>query len=215
MKVGDWHIPGTDEHFGPMLKEGGYQSANRQRALRHVKKFGVAFDIGAHIGTWSREFSERFQRVYAWEPVEEHRKCFNLNVLKDNVVLEPVALGETFGSCSMETFEGNTGAAHTIDGGDVTVRALDSYGFLTCDFMKLDVESDELLVLKGATETILRCKPIICIEQSAHRWRGTQYDAAEYLESLGAVYLERVGSKDHVFGWDGPGKEGPWSCQST
>jgi hypothetical protein len=43
------------------------------------------------------------------------------------------------------------------------VHTLDSYS-LDCGFMKIDVEGYELEVLRGAVQTIERCKPIMYIE---------------------------------------------------
>jgi FkbM family methyltransferase len=46
----------------------------------------------------------------------------------------------------------------------VTMRTIDSYGFNDVDFIKIDVEGAELGVLRGATETIKRCRPAVQME---------------------------------------------------
>ena len=46
----------------------------------------------------------------------------------------------------------------------VTVRSIDSYGFDDVDFIKIDVEGAELGVLKGARDTIQRCRPAVQME---------------------------------------------------
>lgn len=46
----------------------------------------------------------------------------------------------------------------------VTMQTIDSYGFDDVDFIKIDVEGAELGVLKGATDTIARCRPMIQME---------------------------------------------------
>lgn len=46
----------------------------------------------------------------------------------------------------------------------VTMRTIDSYGFDDVDFIKIDVEGAELGVLRGAKETIKRCRPAVQME---------------------------------------------------
>ena len=46
----------------------------------------------------------------------------------------------------------------------VTVRSIDSYGFDDVDFIKIDVEGAEMGVLRGAGETIKRCRPAVQME---------------------------------------------------
>lgn len=46
----------------------------------------------------------------------------------------------------------------------VTMRTIDSYGFDDVDFIKIDVEGAELGVLRGAVETIKRCRPAVQME---------------------------------------------------
>lgn len=46
----------------------------------------------------------------------------------------------------------------------VTMRTIDSYEFDDVDFIKIDVEGAELGVLKGAKDTIARCRPMVQME---------------------------------------------------
>jgi FkbM family methyltransferase len=50
----------------------------------------------------------------------------------------------------------------------VKIRTLDSYHFNNISMIKIDVESNELQVLKGAIETIKKYRPIIFIENAGH-----------------------------------------------
>jgi DNA (cytosine-5)-methyltransferase 1 len=63
--------------------------------------------------------------------------------------------------------------------------------------LKIDCERHELEVLKGATETILKYKPIIVCEQHP----DTNECAGEYIKSLGAIEFTNV-RKDYIFGWN-------------
>lgn len=201
--VKTWWLPSREQHLEDwILKWDDYQVPHRANALSHVKNWRVAVDIGAHVGLWSREFSEKFEHVHAFEPVPEHRECFAKNVTK-NYTLHPFAVGEKEGFVKMKTVEHSTGGTHIDpkEAGSTPVVTLDSFAFPVVDFIKMDCEAYELFVLKGARETLLRCKPIVCLEQKNQGYFGhPRYAASEYLRGLGAKALSNF-KDDWVFGW--------------
>lgn len=203
-KVKTWWLPDEEQHLEEwILREDNYQTPHRANALKYVKNWDVAVDIGAHVGLWSREFTERFKTVIAFEPVAEHRDCFVKNVTKDNYTLHPFALGEKEAVVKMKTTAHSTGGTHVDpnSAGDIPMRTLDSFEIPKIDFMKLDCEAYEIYVLKGAKETLLRCKPVICIEQKNQGYYGNpRYAASDYLVSLGAKPVGRY-KDDCVFAW--------------
>jgi FkbM family methyltransferase len=80
------------------------------------------------------------------------------------------------------------------------VRTLDSFAFRDVDFMKIDVEGHELELLKGAAETLDRCRPRILMEAKNLR------PVADLLGHLGyrALRAEQYGVRGsppwmHVF----------------
>jgi hypothetical protein len=48
----------------------------------------------------------------------------------------------------------------------IPVRTVDSFGYRTVDFIKIDVEGHEYQVIQGALKTIQRCRPAIMVEIS-------------------------------------------------
>jgi hypothetical protein len=100
----------------------------------------------------------------------------------------------------------NTGATHVRQGaaGSIPMRRLDDYRLNDVDFIKVDVEGYERLVLEGARETLVRCKPMVIVEQKEFglRYGDQRYAAAELLMSLGAVVVEQV-VQDLILGWPG------------
>jgi len=203
-RVGNWFLPDHEQHLAEWIQKwGDYQTPHRANALSHVRKWDVAVDIGAHVGLWAREFTEKFGHVHAFEPVQEHRECFWANVTRDNVTMWPYALGEGRGSVKMVTVEHSTGGTHVDpkQAGDTPMIKLDDCDLPVVDFIKMDCEAYELFVLKGAKETLLRCKPIVCLEQKNQGYFGhPRYAASEYLRSLGAKALSNY-KDDWVFGW--------------
>lgn len=200
--VKTWWLPSNEQHLEEwIIKWDDYQKPHRDHALSHVKNWDVCLDVGGHVGLWSRDFAAKFKQVHAFEPVEEHRACFAKNVPMDNVTLHPCALGEKEGGVKMALSPHSTGGTHIGGEGDIPLKTMDSFGFEKVDFIKLDCEGYEVFALKGGEQTLLRCKPVICVEQKPHKWFGTkQYAAAEYLMGLGARLLGNF-HDDLCFGW--------------
>jgi FkbM family methyltransferase len=208
-RVGTWWLPDGDTHFAAYLAASGgqYQEAQRRATLKHCRRRRVALDVGAHVGFWSRQLVTEFDTVHAFEPVAEFRECFVRNVAAANVQLQPFALGNTACRAKIEVASGNTGMTRIVDVGDegVEVRTLDSLSLGVVDYIKLDVEGFELFVLEGAHETLLRCRPVLTLEQKGHgvhQFGVGQYEALDYLRALGAVVLGRV-VDDWIVGWPG------------
>lgn len=205
-KFQDWWLPDGEVHMVEYLRvQPAYQGQHRAAALAHVRRFEVAVDVGAHVGLWSRDLAARFGTVHAFEPVPAHGDCFARNVTAPNVRLHRVALGAEAGFAESEVAtEGNTGttALYATSEG-LPVRTLDSFGFDAVDFVKIDVEGTELAVCQGGAGTLLRCRPVVIVEQkkSSEDYFGIpQFAARDFLCSLGAKVLERV-KDDWILGW--------------
>ena len=210
-----WWFPDLDTHFAEMLDKNihkgfapVYQEPVRNKSLRYVKQKGVALDIGANIGLWSRDFAEHFEQVVAFEPVAEFRDCLIKNVPTNNIDIRPCALGAVDTTINMIVTEGNTGHSHvdssTVGTGSIDMWRLDSLEFDCVDYIKIDCEGYELTILEGAEQTIKYHKPVIVVEQKLHKDTGitedTQYGAVDLLKSWGMVELARVNA-DCVLGW--------------
>ena len=210
-----WWFPDQDTHFAAMLtknieKGGGpvYQEPVRTKSLQFVKQKGVALDIGANIGLWSKDLADQFEQVIAFEPVADFRNCLIKNVNASNIDIRPYALGSTDTTIDMIVTEGNTGHSHvdnsTIGTGNIEMWCLDSLEFECIDYIKIDCEGYELSILEGAQETIKHHKPVIVVEQKLHKDTGitkdTQYNCVDLLQSWGASKLAQV-RDDCILGW--------------
>lgn len=194
-----------------MASGGVYQISQLNRSLEFVTTWEMAIDIGAHVGLWSKLLVQKFRRVVAFEPMSPMRACLEKNVISDRIQVVPIALGNRHGAVSFTYDETHTGSTH-IDlaaTGFIPLGKLDDFEFTNVGYIKLDCEGFEQDALEGAASTLTRNKPIVIVEEKLHgvRHYGKRpYAAIEYLESLGAEVLDRIGD-DLIMGWPTvPGK---------
>lgn len=211
----NWWFPDEDTHFNSMISKsvskGGlaeYQWQVRQRSFNYVKNFGLALDIGANVGLWSKELTSRFAQVIAVEPVVQFRTCLLKNVVANNLTVYPFALGDIDSTINMIITPENTGHTHvdvnSIGHGNVEIKRLDSIDLPKIDYIKIDCEGFEYKILLGAKETILKYKPILVVEQKPHKdcayTTDNQLEAVDLLLSWGAKKLDNV-KHDFIIGW--------------
>jgi FkbM family methyltransferase len=205
-----WAFPSADRFMlEEISKQGEYQRTHLDAALKFVTDFSVAIDGGAHIGTFSKVMSSRFARVIAAEPSTDTFEALSWNLREfgcANVEARNVALGEGPGSVEMrldpeQTLKANTGARFVVEGGTIRVEAIDSWNLKTLGLLKLDVEGSEPMALRGAKQTIRRCRPIILYENKflwARHYDLPKRAVADVLEPLGYREVARV-SRDSIW----------------
>lgn len=200
---GIW-LPDHEEHLEHYAKghERGkwtYQANKLMAAYEYCRGDWLAIDVGGHCGLWSMNLVKMFDTTLAFEPVKEHRDCFEKNVV-GNCQLFPYALGEKEGTCKIHTTAGQSGDSWIDGEGDIPVKTLDSFGIVHADFIKLDCEGYELFALRGGEELIKRCKPVIIVEQKPGRGKkfGLKDTAAvDYLIGLGYELKKEI-SGDYI-----------------
>lgn len=210
---GVW-LPDGEEHLIDMIKpgvkgfiplpdgRGTYQRHKYLAAMEFVQAPEVFVDIGAHVGLWSMQAEFDFDQVIAFEPHPEHAEIFHRNCPK--VVLHECALGEEPGLVGLETPTTSSGDTYISGPGDITMMPLDELRIGRIDLLKIDTEGYELPICKGARETLLRCKPVVVVEQKGHDARhhgGKRNAAVQYLNFLGMKPLRDPISGDHILGW--------------
>ncbi len=160
-----------------------------------IKKGDVIIDAGANIGLYSIFYSKlagKEGRVYSFEPDKTTNLLLKKNLqLNDcnNVQIFNAALSNKEGYVEMvaynfDSFKVSEGDAfkfikEVIDPGEgdkpgyINAFKLDNLKEINTldkiDFIKIDVEGAELLVLQGSIQTILKYKPTIIFELSG-RW---------------------------------------------
>lgn len=202
---GGFYFPDNESHFTALGDEvANYQRPQREKAYEYVKNWRCAVDIGAHVGIFSRDFAQRFERVVAFEPMPSTRECLLRNV-PANVDVKPFACGSHPGKVRMERNSKNSGGSRIVR--DVTldslieaeVVTLDSFGFEAVDLIKLDVEGFEPDAILGAEQTMRRCMPVVIAEE---KLKPGNFDhvkrASELLLGFGYSKGELVGA-DRIY----------------
>lgn len=195
-QVFGWWLPDEDVHFQEYFNKQQhphYQKQQFDKAMSYVTKFDFALDIGGHVGFWSKPMSEKFDRVIAFEPYQPYIDLFNLNAPKAQVI--KVALGAVDGSAKLVGNTNNSGMAYLTEGEGTTVLTLDSFNYDNIDFIKIDCEGYELPIVKGATETLLRCNPVVIVEQKIHKTHSNWWGKTAAVEYMIDVLNYRVVSR--------------------
>jgi FkbM family methyltransferase len=148
-----------------------------------------------------------FDRVIAVEPSADTCECLALNVHAwPRVEVRAVALGASTGSVGLALDEvnarrGNTGARHVTAAGGIPVETIDAWQLPALGFLKLDIEGSEYDALRGAEETLRRCRPVVLFENK-HLWSryfGIPRDAVERLLTGHGYRLREIVSCDQIW----------------
>lgn len=149
-------------------------------AKKYYRKNSDIIDAGAYIGLLSISFSEivsKGNKVHAFECQPETFKVLKQNTVnRGNVECYNNILSANTKQRYLETFDlskdDNYGGRHTFDKStgkknevkDIPTITMDSLKLDNISIYKVDVEGNEMDVLKGSYKTIERCKPFLLIE---------------------------------------------------
>lgn len=187
---------------------------------KYIKKDSVVVECGCHIGTHTLKMASLCERLIGFEPMPttydilcrnlELNKMENVTILKKGVADR---IGETKYCWIPENNPGGAGLANnpmgkpswmpeTTNNIEVDLITIDSLNLSKLDFMKIDVEGYETLVIRGAMETIARCKPVIIMEVWANHYSGVDlnYTKNTFKDLLEIGYdVIRVEGPDFLF----------------
>lgn len=199
------HLPVWMDHPKNRLYLNGrlaYQGKKQVAAMKYCTRHRVAIDVGAHVGLWSYNMAHEFATVFAFEPVAEHRECFEKNMVGvgQHVHIMAMALGAELGAVSIATEAGSSGNSTVSGPGAIPMHTLDGLLLDNVDFIKVDCEGYEENVLRGGAETIKRDKPVIIVEQKramAAKMGLKTLGAVDFLKTLGYKVTKEI-SGDYI-----------------
>ena len=144
---------------------GEYSEPEVDLYRRIVKSGDIVVEVGANIGAHTLPLAQLVGEggsIIAFEPDHENFDLLTQNMRHAKVTgrLERCSLGN--GEDGKEIFHpsDNPGGIE-FNGGE---RLDDIVALGRLDFLKLDCEGSEVSVLKGAEQTITRCRPVIYVE---------------------------------------------------
>ncbi len=132
----------------------------------------VAVQAGGNLGIFPKRLAQLFQAVYTFEPAPDLFAILNHNAPERHIVKLQAALGDVRGVSGLsrvrrdgkDHLSGHEGLTHLAGPGIVPTLRIDDLGLPICDLIYLDIESSEAAALRGARETMARCRPVLAIE---------------------------------------------------
>jgi FkbM family methyltransferase len=131
-------------------------------------------DIGAHIGTTIMPYSRLYQNVVGYEANPENYELLvrnvALNQLKNTKVYNFGIFSEECRGDIVQHAGGNSGCFYFVkrENGPILCKRLDDEcerkKIENIDYIKIDTEGCELLILQNGMNTILKNKPLIQVE---------------------------------------------------
>jgi len=162
-----------DSHFGLGSLQGILTRHKYLLSFMNIKNSEVktVLDIGANIGNFTILSHKLFPKakIFSFEPIPFTFSILEKNIGKQkNIKIFNKAVGEKTGSQLMSFDEDSSGLSRFSNKGtEVKVTSLDDFikeeKISTIDLLKIDTETFESYVLKGATKSLAKTK-YICIE---------------------------------------------------
>jgi FkbM family methyltransferase len=177
---------------------------------RCVPRDGVVFDVGAHAGQYAKLFARLAPegQVYAIEPGSYARSILRTAVWArrlSNVAILPVALGAEPGLARLVIPIKASGAlgfglshlghpeerwprvAAELVAQTTIDRLAETLQLDRLDFIKADIEGNEMRMLEGAERSLVRFRPRLLLELGAHLARASDdiAGAVAFLAELG------------------------------
>jgi len=169
---------------------------------QYVPNKRVVVQAGGNVGFYVKQYAELFETVYTFEPEPILFHCLNLNIVSENVHKFQACLGDNNDFLSVGRYLSDVGSTHVTGGGNIPTYKIDDLKLEICDVIQLDVEGYEYNILKGAIDTIKRCKPIIVIEDPAiwlKRYNASVLEFTQFLQSLNYIKTRVLSNNDIMY----------------
>jgi FkbM family methyltransferase len=201
-----------------ILETGHWEARSWAYVERNLPVGGTLVDVGAHIGYYSLKGARAVGpkgHVIAIEPNPDTLRSLRDNIQSSGanvITVEPVACSDSeavvdlFAAARSNTGETSLSRENAQQAGAVghvyrvRARPLDAVveeaGLSRIDVIKIDVEGAELLVLRGARQTLARYSPAVIVEVVEKQLQAMGASSAavqQFLSSQGYTPRGRVG----------------------
>jgi len=212
-KSNEWSQERYDENkllnsngeYDPVGLFGRYKTNDAEMQVNavkpHLTQTRNAIDVGCRWGSFGMALHKiGFQHVHMIEMREYHFKGISYNVdLSRASVYNFAAMNK-----SGHVTRGGKTVTNTTTG-DVPSYAIDDLKVDDVDFIKIDVDGPDRLVLEGCLGTISRCMPVIYIEYGEEQksWeekygKGQLKESKDLWGVLEATYTEISGPENNI-----------------
>lgn len=166
----------------------------------------AVLQAGGNLGIYPKRLAQSFKTVYTFEPAQALFPMLMANAPEPNIIKLQAALGETRELVSMSQTRrdgkpcAHEGITHVAGAGVVPTLRIDDLALPVLDLLCLDLEGFELYALRGAVETLARCRPVLAIEinKSIGYYGLAPDDVRAWIVAQGYVSVDRQHS-DEVF----------------
>lgn len=153
-----------------IAKTGLWEPAETAAIRSVVRPGSVCVDVGANIGYFSLLMASLGGRVSAYEPTTYGHTRLTRNIglnptLADRITVHKMGLGDR-SLVIEEALEARFSlrfAAHS-EPETMTIEPLDKIWQGPLDVIKIDVDGHDTEVVRGAAETLKRCRPVVMAE---------------------------------------------------
>lgn len=200
-----WDIEDIRAAPNTLVNHGKHEALEAPYLLGAAKNARVVFDVGANVGFYSLYFAKLTVDgvVHAFEPVPSTYRSLIKNISLNNSDIQSRIVPNNFGFSERSgnhTFHvpkiSGSGAASMVDlhpeeeSNQVSCKleVLDDYfnrsSLDRLDLIKIDVEGNELSVIRGGAETITKFKPVLFVELLRKWSRQFGYHPNEVISML-------------------------------
>jgi FkbM family methyltransferase len=197
-----WRLNPSDFVQTHLYWTGEYETWDLLHLSRYARPGSVVFDIGANFGYYSIVLASLMRgagHVFAFEPSKGTFSRLQINIamnqFESSITATRCGLSDKPGTTHLEEVAGNSGATtFALDerGETIVLETLDNFCKVhqveRMDLIKVDVEGNELRVLEGSRESLIRWSPVLMVEfnQSALERAGTSVEKlVEFLRETG------------------------------
>ena len=188
------------------MANGGYELDSLTLWASMMSEGADVIDVGAYSGLYSIIAAKRGAKVIALEPMPAQYWRLGINVALNKVSVKRLnaAASDRNGWATLH-YNQNVGlttgasleAGNKLHTGSIEVQAItiDGLGLTRVRAIKIDVERHELSVLRGAMQTIERCRPKLLVEtlDAAMRdqvWNALpRYEVAKIMDKRNTLFL--------------------------